>query len=429
MISFKKIKSLKGIIEVPADKSITHRAIFFSSMATGESIIYNPLISDDTKASLEIMQKLGVNITNENKRIVVNSRGYMSFTEPDNILDCKNSGTTVRLLLGLLAPQRKYFVLTGDDSLRKRPIDRVITPLGKLNAKIFARMNNNFLPATIIHSKMTGGVVEQIVASAQVKSAVILAAIQINGESGYIEKIETRNHTELLAPAYGVDIKCTNNNIIVKGGRPLKPYSFIIPGDFSSAAFYIAAALIFENSSITIKNVGLNKTRTAFLEVLRNMGAKISTYNRGHDIEPAGDISVEYGELKGINIAGEIIPNIIDELPLVALLGLFTEGPVEVRGAKELRVKESDRIKSLAYNIKALGAKFDEFEDGFIVYPLDKKDITVKTTLKSFGDHRIVMINILLAKKFGESINIDDIGSIGVSNPEFLSILKRIEEV
>ena len=297
-----------------------------------------------------------------------------------------------------------------------------------MNAKIFARMSNRLLPATIVQSEITGGMVEQTVASAQVKSAVILAAIQINGETGYVEKIETRNHTELLAPAFGADIKCKKTTITVKGGRPLKPYSFIIPGDFSSAAFYIAAALIFENSSITIRNVGLNKTRTAFLGVLKDMDANISTDYKEYDIEPAGDISVEYGKLKGINITGEIIPNIIDELPLLALLGLFSEGPVEVRGAKELRIKESDRIKSLAYNIKALGAKFEEFEDGFKVYPLNIDTIKVETFLKSFDDHRIAMINIL-AKKFGENVNIDDIESISVSNPEFLSILKRIEEV
>ena len=429
MVNFNKIKSLKGIIEVPADKSITHRAIFFASMAKGLTTIYNPLISDDTIATLEIMQKLGVDIKNEKGNIVANSKGYNFFIEPENVLDCKNSGTTARLLLGLLAPQRKYFVMTGDDSLRKRPIDRVITPLCRLNAKIFARMNNRLLPATITHSEMCGGVIEQIVASAQVKSAIILAAIQLNDEVNYIEKSKTRNHTELIAPAFGVDIKCKNNTITVKGGSPLKPYNIIIPGDFSSAAFYIAAALIFENSSITIKNVGLNDTRTAFLEVLKNMGAKISIELKEYDIEPFGDIFVEYGKLKGIKITEKIIPNIIDELPLLALLGLFSEDTVEVRGAKELRIKESDRIKSLAYNIKALGAKFEEFEDGFIVYPLDKKKISLKKSLKSFSDHRVAMINILLAKKFGEDMNIDDISSISVSNPEFLSILKELEEV
>jgi 3-phosphoshikimate 1-carboxyvinyltransferase len=428
MVNFEKVKSLRGEIEVPADKSITHRAIFFSSMAKGESVIYNPLKSEDTLATISIMQKLGINISIEEKKIIIYSHGYKSFVEPDDVLDCKNSGTTTRLLFGLLSPQKKYFVITGDDSLRKRPVDRVIIPLTTLGAKIFARMENRLLPSTIIQSQMYGGKILQTVASAQVKSAIILSGIQIDDEVIYEEKIATRNHTELLAPAYGVDLRLENDNIIVKGGKDLTKYNFTIPGDFSSAAFYVTAALIFENSSITIKNVGLNSTRTGFLNVLKMMGAKIYIDYKKSDVEPLGDISIEYTMLNGVRVAGEIIPNIIDELPLVATLGLICRGFVEVRDAKELRVKESDRIKALAYNIRALGGKFEEFEDGFIVYPLKRENYDKDIYLKSFNDHRIAMINILLAKRFGDRVFVDDIGSINVSNPEFLSILMKIEE-
>lgn len=428
MVNFERVKSLRGVIEVPADKSITHRAIFFSSMAIGESIIYNPLKSEDTLATISIMQKLGIDISIEEKKIIVYSHGYKSFVEPDNVLDCKNSGTTTRLLFGLLSPQKKYFVITGDDSLRKRPVDRVIIPLTTLGAKIFARMGNRLLPSTIMQAQMCSGKVVQTVASAQVKSAIILSGIQIEGEVIYEEKIATRNHSELLAPAYGVDIRSEKGNIIVKGGKDLTKYNFTIPGDFSSAAFYLAAALIFENSLITIKNVGLNSTRTGFLNILKIMGAKIHIDYKRSDLEPVGDISIENSLLNGVRVDGEIIPNIIDELPLVATLGLICSDFVEVRDAKELRVKESDRIKALAYNIRALGGRFDEYEDGFRVYPLVREKYDKDIYLKSFSDHRIAMINILLAKKFGDRVFVDDISSINVSNPEYLSILMKLEE-
>jgi 3-phosphoshikimate 1-carboxyvinyltransferase len=427
MINFEKITSLKGAIEVPADKSITHRALLFSSLATGTSIIYNPLKSYDTLATLEIIGMLGVDAEIEEKRIIVHSRGYKNFVEPTTVLDCKNSGTTARLLLGVLAPQKKYFVITGDDSLRKRPIDRVIMPLKSLGAKIFARDENRLLPATIIQSDMFGGKIEQTAASAQVKSAVLFAGVQIPDEITYIEKVKTRNHTELLAPAYGVDISLCDDIIYVKGGKELKNYNITVPGDFSSAAFFIAAALIFENSSITIKNIGFNNTRAGFLKVLKSMGAKIYVDEKKYDIEPVCDITVDYSSLEGIIVDGEIIPNIIDELPLVALLGLFSENPVEVRSAKELRIKESDRIKSIVFNINALGGNIEEYDDGFKVYPLKKDKTDREIILKSFGDHRIAMINILLAKKFGKNVNVDDIGSINVSNPEYLSLLKMLE--
>ena len=423
MIKFEKVASLKGVIEVPADKSITHRALFFSSLATGESIIYNPLKSYDTLTTLAIIEMLGALVDVEEKRIVVRSKGYKYFIEPSNVLDCNNSGTTARLLLGLLAPQKKYFVVTGDDSLRKRPIDRVAIPLKTLGAKIFARSENRLLPATIIQSEMFGGKIEQTVASAQVKSAILFAGIQIPDEVTYIEKVLTRNHTERLAPAYGVDIKVCDTKITVKGGKELKSYNIEIPGDFSSAAFFIAAALIFEHSSVTIKNVGFNNTRTGFLDVLKNMGAKIYINVKKSDIEPVCDITANYSMLKGVIVEGEIIPNIIDELPLVALLGLFSENPVEVRGAKELRVKESDRIKSIVYNVKALGGNIEEYDDGFKVYPLMKDKIDTEVMLKSFSDHRIAMINVLLAKKFGINVCVDDIDCINVSNPEYLSLL------
>jgi 3-phosphoshikimate 1-carboxyvinyltransferase len=428
MITFNKTKSLKGVIEVPADKSITHRAIIFSSMAVGRSIIYNPLISEDTKATMVIMKKLGAKITDGKGSKIVESKGYSYFMEPNDVLDCRNSGTTARLLLGLLAPQRKYFVVTGDESLRQRPIDRVIVPLTKLGARIFGRNNDKLLPATILNSEMIGGKIEQVVASAQVKSAIILAAAQIKEEVIYSEKIKTRNHTELMGPAYGVNLKSYNNLISIKGGNLLKPCDIVVPGDFSSAAFYIAAALIFENSKITIRNVGLNPTRTAFIDILKNMGAKIYIELKNADIEPIGDISIEYGKYKGICIKGDIIANLIDEIPLLAMLGLFAESPVEVRDAKELRVKESDRIMAVCFTLKALGAKVEEYEDGFKVYPLENKLNDTVTTLESFSDHRIAMINILLAKKFGEKVRINEIKSIDISNPYFLSILGSIEE-
>ncbi|BAI81546.1 3-phosphoshikimate 1-carboxyvinyltransferase [Deferribacter desulfuricans SSM1] len=422
MISFEKIRGLNGEITVPSDKSMTHRAFIFGAMAKGKTVVKSPLLSRDTIATKDALVACGVDYELKDGDMIINSKGYDSFLEPDNVINCENSGTTARLLTGLFAPQSKYFFMTGDNSLRKRPMKRVIDPLSNLGAVIHSR--RGFLPLMIQPSSMKGGIIEAKVKSAQVKSAVILAGLQIDEPVTYIEKDQTRDHTEQMLKYFGVNLDINNGVIEVNKKYQLKSTEFTVPGDFSSAAFFIGAALMFENSEVVIKNVGLNKTRTGLLKILNEMGAKIDVLVTKEGDEPIGDISIKFSSLNGGVIRGEIIPNIIDEIPLLGALGLFAKSPIEIRDAEELRVKESDRIKSIVYNLRVVGAEVEEYEDGFKVYPMKK--VNDKGVLKSFDDHRIAMINILLSKRFG-NFDIDSIESIDVSFPDFLERLKQIE--
>ncbi len=425
MIKFKKVSSLRGDVIVPPDKSITHRAFLLALMAKGKSLITNPLISRDTMSTLDAVCKLGAYAEKVKEGYEIISEGYENILEPEDIIDCGNSGTTVRLITGVLAPRKKFFVLTGDKSLKKRPMDRVITPLSALNAHIYGRENNKRLPVCILPSEMSGGSLEAQVKSAQVKSAVLLAATQINDKTTYYENVATRNHTEIMLHQFGCDITSEKGFITISGGNSLKASDVFVPGDFSSAAFFIAAALIFKNSEIILKDVGLNDSRTGLLDVLRNFGVNFETYIKNNQAgENYGDIYIKNQPFKGGIIAGDIIANIIDECPVIAALGLFAETPVEIRDAGELRVKESDRIKAMVYNLRSLGAKVEEYEDGLKVYPLGK--VATDCTLKSFDDHRIAMVNILLSKRFG-NIPIDDISSVDVSFPDFLPNIENIE--
>jgi 3-phosphoshikimate 1-carboxyvinyltransferase len=424
MISFEKVDTLKGEVCVPPDKSITHRAFILAGMACGVSKIVNPLLSRDTKATLNAMKMVGVEFEKIDNGFVVKSNGFKNFIEPDDVINCENSGTTARLLTGLFAGQNKYFVLTGDNSLRKRPMDRVIKPLSKLNASIFARSNGKYLPLTILPKTLSGAHIESEVKSAQVKSATILAALQASSHSTYVEKTVTRNHTELMLKSFGVDLSISDKTITINPVERLRPAEIYVPGDFSSAAFFLGASIMFEGSEILIKNTGLNPTRSGMLKILEQSGVKYEILNTFDEGDPYGDIFIKHQKISGGVIKGEIIANIIDEIPIIAALGLFATSPIEIRDAKELRVKESDRIKSIVHNLKELNAEVIEYEDGLKVYPL--KDVNKNAKLKSFDDHRIAMVNILLSKRFG-NISIDDISSIDVSFPDFLEKLSRLE--
>ena len=424
MISFEKVNTLKGEVCVPPDKSITHRAFILAGMACGVSKVANPLLSRDTKATLNAMKMVGVEFEKINEGFVVKSNGFKNFSEPDDIINCENSGTTARLLTGFFSGQNKYFVLTGDSSLRKRPMDRVIRPLSKLNASIFARSSGKYLPLTILPKMLSGAHIESEVKSAQVKSATILAALQASSQSTYVEKTATRNHTELMLKSFGVSLKISDKLITIDPVDSLRPSEINVPGDFSSAAFFLGASIMFEGSEILIKNTGLNPTRSGMLKVLEQFGVKYEILNRFDEGDPYGDIFIKHQKISGGVIKGDIIANIIDEIPIIATLGLFATSPVEIRDASELRVKESDRIKSIVYNLNELGAKVIEYEDGLKVYPL--KDVNKIAKLKSFDDHRIAMINILLSKRFG-NIPIDDIASIDVSFPNFLEKISELE--
>lgn len=423
MVTFERISCLKGEVEVPADKSITHRSFILGGMATGTTKVLNPLMSRDTKATKRGMEACGVIFEEINDGFLVHSEGFRKFKEPFDVINCDNSGTTARLLTGLFAPQKKYFVLTGDDSLKKRPMARVIEPLSQMGADIKARDNGRFLPLTILPSNMYGTEIEGKIKSAQVKSAVILSALQTEQSTTYTEPAVTRNHTELMLNSFGANVKNDGLRIIINPSDKLSPAEIIVPGDFSSSAFFIGGALMFENSEILIKNVGLNPTRTGLLNVLETLGVKFELDLKNIGSDPYGDIFIKNQKFSGGLIRGDIIANIIDEIPMLSTLGLFSSEPIEIRDAQELRVKESDRISAVVYNLRELGADVEEYDDGLKVYPL--KTLKRGAKLRSFSDHRIAMINILLAKKYG-NLEIDEIEAIDVSFPDFL---KKIDSI
>lgn len=424
---FDKVSSLKGEMVVPSDKSVTHRAFLLSLMADGVSYVKNPLISRDTMSTLTAVEMLGAEVEKEGDVYKIKSSGFNCFREPGDIMDCGNSGTTARLITGVLAPQGKFFVLTGDDSLKKRPMDRVIEPLSRLGSKIYGRNSNKQLPLAVTPAKVFAADITGKVKSAQVKSAVLLAAAQINGRSSYTETVSTRNHSEIMLSQFGCDLSTDGKMITINGGKKMVPSEVLVPGDFSSSAFFIAAALMFDNSEILIKNIGLNSTRTGMLNVLEKFGVKFDVdVKSSGEGEPFGNISIASQNIKGGCISGDIIANIIDEIPAIAALGLFADNPVEIRDAGELRVKESDRISALVYNLRAIGAQIEEHPDGLKVFPLTS--LNNKAELKSFDDHRIAMVNILLSKRFG-NLPIDDITCVDVSFPDFISNIEKLEVV
>lgn len=425
LTSFEKIEKFKGSLEVPGDKSITHRSILFASLAKGTSMITNALGSQDTETSAEAFKLCGVNIMNTQIGLKVESEGYTALKEPATVIDCGNSGTTTRLLVGILSARNMYAVLSGDTSLNNRPMGRVIRPLRKMGANIIARGDDK-LPLVVMPSQLTGTYLESEVASAQVKSAIILAGLQAKGRTQYLEKIQTRDHTERLLQHFGAKLSVSPEGLIeIDGEQELKGTEVFVPGDFSSAAFFIALPYMFEDSEIVIRNVGLNPTRTGFLDVIRMLGGTVTTELTSDAIEPYGNITVKSAKLKGGKIDGTIIANVIDEIPMIATLALFAENPIEIRDAKELRYKESDRINAVVYNLRALGAVVEEFEDGLTVHPL--KEVNNNVVLKTFYDHRIAMIAVMLCKRFGEKVSIDNIRSIGVSFPNFVEKLQSIE--
>ena len=433
-LKFERIRGLKGRVTPPSDKSVTHRAVILAAMAEGVSNIQNPLISADIQATVNVLRALGVTIAlEESCRIKVTSDGYQSFKSSERLpLYCANSGTTARLIMGMLAPRKVFAAIDGDSSLRKRPMDRVISPLSKMGASIRIpeniRLNGMNLPVIINPSNMFPANIVGDVQSAQVKSAVLLAGLQLTGTTSYSETAKTRDHTEKLMPLFGADINVDGLIISVNWGQSLSAANITVPGDISSAAFLIAAALIFEDSEIRLCSVGINPTRRAFLDILISWGADISINNvrAVSGAEPVADITVRSSQLSGGVIEKELSRQAIDELPLLGTLGLFTQNGVEIRNAEELRLKECDRIAAIVSNLTKLGFNAQDLGGSFAVAPYEK-EVKKSAELQSFKDHRIAMINVLLAKRFGLNILFSDLESIDASYPGFLRQLSELE--
>jgi len=428
MLTLKKIKMVKGEIRVPSDKSISHRAIFISSIAEGKSVVKNWLVSEDTMATFNAMIQLGVKALIKGSEVMVEGRNYL-FNEPSNVLDAKNSGTTARLLMGVLSTQDFFSVITGDDSLRNRPMLRVVEPLRQMGATLDGKEKGNKLPVAIRGGKLKGMSFFNKRASAQVKSALLLASLKAEGLTEIIEPYLSRDHTERMLRLFGAELTQLEGKeghmVKIKGGQKLYACDVYCPADPSSSAFFVALAVLTEGSELILKDVLVNPTRDGFFRKLRQMGAHVEYLNlREISGEPIADIWVKgKGRLRGINVSEEDVPSVIDELPLLALVMSLAEGSSSVRGAQELRVKESDRIKAVVENLRSMGAKIEEYEDGFYIEGVERlKGAYIRT----YADHRIAMtFSIAGLVADGETI-IDNPQCVSVSYPNFFRDLETL---
>ncbi len=425
-MKIEKTTKVAGIIYPPGDKSISHRVALISALSNGENTIENFLLADDTLNTLNCLKKLGVEIE-ISKSLKIKGKGFKNFLKPESTLDAGNSGTTIRLLAGILAGQNFDSQITGDESLRKRPMMRIVKPLRMMGAKI-ETTENGTAPLKIFGVENLNPIEYELeIPSAQVKSCLIFAGLHAEGKTRMIEKVKTRDHTERL-----LNLKTSYENgkkiIEVEGQTKIEPRYYFIPNDISSSAFFIALASIVPNSHLVIKDVGLNPTRTAFIDVLKKMGAEIQIENlREIANEPIGDIIVKSGKeisLKNLTLSGDIIPSIIDEIPILAIVATVAEGKFEVRDASDLRNKESDRIKSIVKNLQKMGIEVEEYQDGFAFEGGEKLKGTL---IETFNDHRIAMafsIAGLIAE--GETV-IDKPECVKISFPNFYEILKNIQ--
>lgn len=417
---------LKGTVTVPGDKSISHRAVMFSALADGTSEITNFLKAADCLSTIGCLRRLGIDIEDSGKKIIVHGKGLHGLQSPDETLDVGNSGTTMRLMCGILAGQPFSSVLTGDASLRTRPMKRVLEPLSLMGANILSLSDNGCAPLRISPSghPLRGLHYRSAVSSAQVSSAILLAGLYADGETTVTTPLPARNHTELMLRSFGADITWEGTVSRIVPGRPLYAQKVEVPGDISSAAYFIAAALIVPGSELLIKNVGINPTRDGMLRVCRTMGAKITLSNiRESGGEPVADILVRHSSLKAAEIGGELIPALIDELPVLAVLACFADGTTVIKDAAELKVKESDRIETVVSNLSRMGAKVTATDDGMIIeggHPLHG------ALIDSREDHRIAMSFAIAALAADGCTEISGAECVRISYPQFFADLEKL---
>lgn len=414
---------LRGVITVPGDKSISHRSVMMGALAKGTSRITGFLMGEDCLSTISCFQKMGVNIKVSPKEIIIYGVGKYGLQESDQILDTGNSGTTTRLLAGLLSGQRFSSILNGDASIQKRPMDRIIFPLTKMGADITGE-NGNYCPLTI-HGRPLHGITYFLpVASAQLKSAVLLAGLYADSPTTIIEPTASRNHTEQIFRLLGIPIETNDREITLSPAGTWDSMDFSVPGDLSSAAFFMVAGIIVPNSEITIKNVGLNPTRTGILDVLKDMGANITISDLHGDAEPICNLTVSSSSLHGAKISGDLIPRLIDELPILAVAAAFAEGETVIADAEELKIKESNRITAMVTELQKAGIHAVETEDGMII---QGGSPVHGARFNTYKDHRIAMSLSILALAASGLSEILEPSVVSISYPEFfhtLSILK-----
>ena len=416
---------LKGSFELIGDKSISHRAVMFSSISKGDNKISNFLMGEDCLSTISCFRKMGVDIQIDGKDVYVKGNGLYGLKRPKEILDVGNSGTTIRLMMGILAGNKFDATLIGDNSIAKRPMKRVTDPLRLMGCNIEGKDDANYTPIKIYGGDLKAIDYHMPVASAQVKSALILASLYANDTSFIYEKVKSRNHTEIMLKSFGADINVENLKISVNPVNELFSQDIYVPGDISSAAFIIVSALITKGSEVIIKNVGLNETRTGIIDVVKNMNGNIEIINdRLVGGELVGDLLVRYTkDLCATTIDKDIIPRLIDEIPVIAVLATQAEGTTIIKDAQELKVKESNRIKSMVENLKILGADIEELEDGMIIKGKSKLN---GGKIKTFKDHRIAMAFSTLNLISDEKIKLDDEDCINVSFPGYFDLIKSL---
>ena len=416
--------SLRGTLNIPGDKSISHRSIMFGAMAKGTTTVDGFLLGDDCLSTISCFRKLGVDIEVDGTHVTINSKGISKWIEPEDILNTGNSGTTTRLMLGILAGSNVHSVLIGDESIARRPMKRVIGPLLEMGAQITGRSGGQFTPLAVQGKDLQGIDYQMPVASAQVKSAILLAGLRAKGTTIVRETESTRDHTERMLRQFGVDIQSENGTIQLKGGQELTSTHIDVPGDISSAAFFLVAGAIANNSDITLEDVGINPTRTGIIDVLQRMGANIQVNeNNSFGEEPVGTITVKTSQLQAIEISGDLIPRLIDEIPVIALLATQANGVTVIKDAAELKVKETDRITAVVNELKKLGADIKATDDGMII-----KGPTQLSggSVSSYGDHRIGMMGAIASVIANDSIVIQDSSCISISYPNFFDHLKIV---
>ena len=424
-MEIKKQTNLKGTLTVPGDKSISHRAVMFGSLAKGTTRISHFLEGADCLSTISCFRKMGIAIDRNGDEILVHGKGLHGLSAPTDILDVGNSGTTTRLISGILAGQNFTSELDGDDSIRTRPMKRIMTPLTSMGADITSRLNNGCAPLIIHGRQLHATHYDSPVASAQVKSCVLLAGMYADGITSVTEPFLSRNHTEIMLNYFGAKITSEGTTASIKPEPVLEGREIQVPGDISSAAYFIAAGILTPGSEILLKNVGINPTRAGILKVCMDMGADITLLNESTEGEPTADLLIRTSSLKGTVIEGGIIPTLIDEIPMIAVMAAFAEGTTIIRDAQELKVKESDRIAVMVDNLTRMGADIEGTDDGMIIHggrPLHG------ATIDSHLDHRIAMSFAVAGTICDGTVDILNGECVNISYPEFYNDLYSLSK-
>jgi 3-phosphoshikimate 1-carboxyvinyltransferase len=418
---------LRGEISVPGDKSISHRSIMLGSLAEGTTLVHGFLHGEDNHATLKAFRAMGIAIEElPGGELRIEGRGLNGLAEPGNVIDCGNSGTTIRLMTGLLAGQSFFSVLTGDRYLRKRPMKRVVAPLSAMGARIWGRGGGDLAPLAIQGCPLRPTEYDSPIASAQIKSAVLFAGLYPEGVTTVREPHLSRDHSERMLTYFGAEVRPFSGGVSIVGQPRLEGREVFVPGDISSAAFFMTAALIVPGSELLIRNVGVNPARSGVIDILQRMGGNLEILDRRElSGEPVADVLVRSSALKGIEIGGDLVPRAIDEFPAVSVAATFAEGATVIRDARELRVKETDRIAAMTSELNRLGARVEAREDGMIVNGVDR---LAGGSVSSWGDHRIAMSLAIASLRAESEVTIDDTGCTATSFPGFWELVEKVRD-